>query len=67
MKMRWRCDKAMAMRKGIRRHCDGKCRDCLCGIYVDEWGQEGHHIDMREGCGNFSIRNMAHMRGRAIE
>lgn len=60
----WRCDVQMADKKGIRRICNGKCRECLCGIGMDEWGHERHRADMPEGCDNVRIRNISTIRGR---
>ena len=64
MKIKWRCDKEMANKKGIRQNCDKKCHQCLCGIWTDEWGHEGHRSDMPEGCWNFTTRNLIYASGR---
>lgn len=64
MKIKWRCDHEMATKKGIRQICDKKCNQCLCGIYTDEWGREGHRADMPNGCWNFTIRNLTYSVGR---
>lgn len=64
MIVRWRCDKQMAEKKGVRRNCNRKCRECLCGVGMDEWGHEHHRSDMPEGCDNIRSRNMEIAYGR---
>lgn len=64
---RYRCDYSMAVKKNIRRHCDRKCNQCLCGISIDAWGREEHVPDMIRPCGNFTLRNLNVMSGRYYE
>ena len=64
MKIRYRCDHQMAIKKRVRQVCDKKCSQCMCAIWTDEFGNEGHNGDMRDGCGNFQIRNMKWLMGR---
>ena len=57
----YRCDKPMAIKKGIRQNCDRDCRNCLCALAIDSFGHE-HHVGMVEGsgsCGNITRRNRA--------
>lgn len=64
MKIRYRCDRPMARKKGILRHCDKKCKYCLCAISMDEWGHEEHTPVMPGGCTNFTVKNLKIMMGR---
>lgn len=63
MIVKYRCDIQMAEKKNIRKYCNKKCNECLCGIGMDEWGREEHVGDMLQGCGNIMLRNLAHLRG----
>ena len=64
MKIRYRCDYPMATKKGIRRHCDKKCGQCICAIATDEWGMESHVPDLAQPCSNVTLRNLKVMMGR---
>ena len=59
MIVKYRCDKAMARKKGILKYCDHKCKYCLCGIGMNDLGYESHNPDNPNGCTNFIMRNYA--------
>lgn len=56
----YRCDKPMAIKKGIRQVCDRKCRDCICALAMSESGHE-YHVGLSDGgtCSNVIRRNMS--------
>ena len=56
---RYRCDKPMAIKKGIRQVCDRKCRD-ICALAMSESGHE-YHVGLSDGgtCSNAIRRNMS--------
>ena len=62
--MKYRCDIPMATKKKIRKYCNGKCDQCLCGIGMDKLGHEYHVADMTGGCGNIVTRNIEEMSER---
>lgn len=57
---RYRCDKPMAIKKGIRQVCDRQCKDCVCAIAKSGNGEE-HHVGLTESgsCTNVLRRNQA--------
>lgn len=67
MKKRYRCDVPMAKKKGILKHCNSDCKDCLCAIKMSDDGSEEHVGLLNEGSPQFMMKNLETIAGRSRE
>lgn len=67
MIVRRRCDVPMARRKGLLYRCSRRCKDCLCCIETDEYGNEQHVAIVRGGDANLIARNLLRYSPRKTE
>lgn len=57
----------MAKKKGILKHCNSDCKDCLCAIKMSDDGSEEHVGLLNEGSPQFMMKNLETIAGRSRE